>query len=206
MAVVLFKRLFLWGCCVLFSLTAVANTDPRILVLGDSISAGFGIQVSEGWVALLQKKLQHDHPNIQVINASISGETTQGGATRLAQLLTQHRPTLTLIELGGNDALRGMPIPLIRNNLSQMIRQAQQANSQVLLIGVEIPANYGARYRELFTNTYHALAKQFSVPLVMFSLDKVENGQAFMQADGIHPTAAAQPLLMEWVLEKLPKL
>lgn len=190
---VLFKCLLL----VLFSSFAlVTQAQPKVLVLGDSISAGFGIPVQEGWVKLFADKLQQKVATAEVINASVSGETTQGGLTRLPQLLKQHQPSLTIIELGGNDGLRGTPIKVIENNLRQLVQLSLAADSQVLLVGMQIPPNYGARYTELFTNNYQKVAKDLDVPVLPFFLEGVAGVEGMMQADGIHPTAPAQPLLV----------
>lgn len=193
---ILFKLFWL----VLFSSVAlVAQAQPKVLVLGDSISAGFGIPVQEGWVNLFANRLQQRVAGSKVINASVSGETTQGGLTRLPQLLAQHQPTLTIIELGGNDGLRGTPIKVIENNLRQMVQLSLAANSQVLLVGMQIPPNYGARYTELFAENYLNVAKELDVPVLPFFLEGVAGVEGMMQADGIHPTTAAQPLLVDLI-------
>lgn len=196
----LFKRFILicLGCW-----TLMAQADPKILVLGDSISASFGMPMQEGWVAIMQKELQQRVATTVVINASISGETTQGGLTRLPSLLAEHQPTLTIIELGGNDGLRGTPINVIQNNLSRLIKLAQQADSQVLLLGMQIPPNYGARYTDLFKEVYPRLARSLNVELVPFLLEGVADQPELMQADGIHPRAEAQPIIWKLVENKL---
>lgn len=170
------------------------------MVVGDSISAAFGMPMQEGWVSLLEKRLQQQVPQLTVINASISGDTTQGGLTRLPALLKQHQPTLTIIELGGNDGLRGTPIRNMQTNLQKMIVMAKEANSEVLLLGMQIPPNYGPRYTELFRNTYTDLAQKHNVALVPFLLEGVAEHSELMQTDGIHPTAKAQPIMLELVL------
>ena len=181
-------------------ISSVTAKEPVVLVIGDSISAGFGMPLQEGWVALMESELQQNHAKISVINASISGDTTQGGLTRLPNLLTEHQPTLTIIELGGNDGLRGTPIRIIKNNLKQMTLLAQEANSKVLLLGMQIPPNYGHRYTEMFRTLYTELATELKVPLVPFLLDGVAEHEELMQADGIHPTAQAQPIMLKHVL------
>lgn len=181
----------------------LSQAQPTVLVLGDSISAGFGFPVQKGWVALMQQELQQQEPTAQVINASLSGETTQGGLTRLPNLLAEHQPQLTIIELGGNDGLRGMPIQTIEHNLAELIRLSQQANSQVLLLGMQIPPNYGARYTAMFKDIYPHLAQKFAVPLVPFLLEGIAEHPELMQADGIHPTQEAQPLIWQWVQPQL---
>ncbi len=195
---------------MLSALPLLARAEPVILVVGDSISAGFGVPLQQGWVALLQRNVQQRQPQLQVINASISGETTQGGLTRLPALLKQHQPDLTIIELGGNDGLRGTPIPVIRRNLERMVQLAQAAGSDVMLLGMQIPPNYGARYTELFSRSFTELAERYELPVVPFLLDGIATEPGLMQSDGIHPTAAAQPrmtalvepLVQQWLQEQ----
>lgn len=195
---------------MLSALPLLARAEPVILVMGDSISAGFGVPLQQGWVALLQRNVQQRQPQLQVINASSSGETTQGGLTRLPALLKQHQPDLTIIELGGNDGLRGTPIPVIRRNLERMVQLAQAAGSDVMLLGMQIPPNYGARYTELFSRSFTELAERFELPVVPFLLDGIATEPGLMQSDGIHPTTAAQPrmtalvepLVQQWLQEQ----
>jgi len=195
---------------MLSALPLLARAEPVILVVGDSISAGFGVPLQQGWVALLQRNVQQRQPQLQVINASSSGETTQGGLTRLPALLKQHQPDLTIIELGGNDGLRGTPIPVIRRNLERMVQLAQAAGSDVMLLGMQIPPNYGARYTELFSRSFTELAERFELPVVPFLLDGIATEPELMQSDGIHPTTAAQPrmtalvepLVQQWLQEQ----
>lgn len=195
---------------MLSALPLLARAEPVILVMGDSISAGFGVPLQQGWVALLQRNVQQRQPQLQVINASISGETTQGGLTRLPALLKQHQPDLTIIELGGNDGLRGTPIPVIRRNLERMVQLAQAAGSDVMLLGMQIPPNYGARYTELFSRSFTELAERYELPVVPFLLDGIATEPGLMQSDGIHPTTAAQPrmtalvepLVQQWLQEQ----
>lgn len=195
---------------MLSALPLLARAEPVILVMGDSISAGFGVPLQQGWVALLQRNVQQRQPQLQVINASISGETTQGGLTRLPALLKQHQPDLTIIELGGNDGLRGTPIPVIRRNLERMVQLAQAAGSDVMLLGMQIPPNYGARYTELFSRSFTELAERYELPVVPFLLDGIATEPGLMQSDGIHPTTAAQPrmtalvepLVQQWLQER----
>ena len=185
---------------VIFQISLVTAKEPVILVVGDSISAAFGMPMQEGWVSLMEKHLQQQVPQLTVINASISGDTTQGGLTRLPALLKQHQPTLTIIELGGNDGLRGTPIINIKTNLQKMITLAQEANSDVLLLGMQIPPNYGPRYTSLFRNIYIDLTKEQKIQTLPFLLEGVAEHTELMQADGIHPTAKAQPIMLELVL------
>ena len=181
------------------ALALPVRAEPTILVVGDSISAGFGIPVQQGWVALLEHSLQQDVPDLKMVNASISGETTGGGLNRLPALLAEHKPDLTIIELGGNDGLRGMPLLLIRKNLKQMIILSQQADSDVLLLSMQIPPNYGPRYSNGFRDLFADLAEEHDTALVPFLLEGIATQAGLMQADGIHPTADAQPVMVRWV-------
>ena len=173
-----------------------------MLVVGDSISAGYGLdKVDEGWVALLQQKL--NSRGIEVVNASISGDTTAGGVTRLDALLDRVRPGWVLIELGGNDGLRGLTPAQMNANLTAMIEKARAAKARVLLLGMQIPPNYGKRYAEMFQRVYAEVAQKTGVGLVPFLLEGVGGHDAMMQADGIHPNRAAQPILLEQVMRQL---
>ncbi len=167
------------------------------LVVGDSISAAFGLDTAQGWVALLQKRLDQQGRSIQVVNASISGDTSAGGLARLPALLAKHRPALVMIELGGNDGLRGTPLTQLQQNLADMISASQTSGAQVLLLGMRLPPNYGKRYTEGFAGVYEQLAATHQVPLLPFFLEGVGGVPGLMQADGIHPTADAQPRLLD---------
>lgn len=167
------------------------------LVVGDSISAAFGLDTAQGWVALLQKRLDQQGRSIQVVNASISGDTSAGGLARLPALLAEHRPALVLIELGGNDGLRGTPLTQLQQNLAGMVAASQASGAQVLLLGMRLPPNYGKRYTEGFAGVYEQLATTHQVPLLPFFLEGVGGVPGLMQADGIHPTADAQPRLLD---------
>lgn len=182
------------------------QTNPVIVIFGDSLSAAYGIPQHEGWVALLQQRINHQKLGYQVINASISGETTSGGLSRFADTLKQHKPNIILIELGGNDGLRGLSAVETSNNLEAMIQQAKKANAKVLLAGMQIPPNYGLKYSRQFSENYHNLAKKHGVALVPFLLDEVAGKPDLIQADGLHPTAAAQPQLLENVWATLIKM
>ena len=184
---------------------ALKNDARTILVLGDSISAGFGIPMQQGWVALLSKELQRNDAKTRVINASISGDTTQGGVSRLPGLLAKHQPNLVIIELGGNDGLRGTPIQVITHNLTTLIQLSREAGSDILLAGMQIPPNYGRRYTQSFREIFPTLAQQHNTLLLPFILQKVVKKQGLMQADGIHPTAEAQPLILQSVLPEVTK-
>lgn len=179
-----------------------------ILVLGDSLSAAFGIPPESGWIALLERRLEQRRPKFPhaVLNASISGETTIGGLARLPQLLAAHRPALVLVELGANDALRGLPVAAIRANLGTIILACRAAGAEVLLIGTEIPVNYGPQYRDTLRSMYQGLALEFNVPLVPFLLEGIAMDPSLMQADGLHPTTAAEPKVLEIVWPVLAPL
>lgn len=174
--------------------------QPAILVLGDSISAAYGMSLDSGWVALLAQRLESSHPDIQVVNASISGETSAGGLRRLPELLQAHQPSLVVIELGGNDGLRGYPLDKFRNNLEQMARLSQQAGARVLFLAMEIPPNYGSRYTSGFRESFSLVAEATGSRLGAFLLEGVATDPGLMQADGIHPTVEAQSRLLENVL------
>lgn len=180
-----------------------AAQRPTVLVMGDSLSAAYGIEQDAGWVSLLQKRLGD---KAEVVNASISGETTSGGITRLPEQLRQHSPDIVLLELGGNDGLRGLPPKQMSDNLRAMIEASQAANAEVGLIGIDIPPNYGEAYRNAFTSTYETLADEYDLVLVPFLLEGVALEPELMQDDGIHPTAEAQPRLLETVWPKLELL
>ncbi|MES9946668.1 MAG: arylesterase [Candidatus Thiodiazotropha sp.] len=179
---------------------------PNLLVVGDSLSAGYGVAAEQRWVTLLGQRLaQHCGP-FSVVNASISGDTSKGGLSRLPALLANHRPDLVVIELGGNDGLRGIPIKTMRHNLQQMVSLAKRAKAAVLLLGVRLPANYGEAFVNAFHQVYYDVAEAESVPLVPFFLQDVALEKALMQADGIHPNDKAQPILLDNVWSKLSSL
>jgi acyl-CoA thioesterase-1 len=175
---------------------AVAS-DRTILVFGDSLSAAYGIRPEQGWVALLTQRLQSQGYGYEIINASVSGETTSGGLQRLPRTLQLHRPGIVVLELGGNDGLRGLPLTTTRDNLGQMIRLSQQVGAQLLLVGIRMPPNYGPRYTEEFAGMFPALAKQYHVPLVPFILQNVAQDPSRMQEDGVHPNALGEPQVLE---------
>lgn len=174
---------------------------PRtVLVLGDSLSAAHNIPIEQGWVHLLDRKLAESHPVAwQVVNASISGETTAGGLTRLPAALAEHHPSLVLIELGANDGLRGLQIASMRDNLTRMIEMARAAGAKVGLIGIELPGNYGEGYRSRFRAVYQQLAQQYQIPLLPFLLVGLTDDLKNFQEDQVHPTAAAQPHIRDTV-------
>ena len=170
----------------------------RILILGDSISAGYGMNPQQGWVALLQNQLDREFPKQhQVINASVSGETTSGALARLPKLLTTHQPHVVVIELGGNDALRGQPPQMMQKNLSQLIQLSQKSSAKVMLFGMKIPPNYGKAYSTAFENNYKVVSQQYKVKLLPFFMHGVAGNSVLMQKDQIHPNATAQKILLK---------
>lgn len=184
-------------------LASPSTMAATILVMGDSLSAAFGIPQQAGWVSLLQQRLA---PDYNVINASISGETSAGGAARLAALLQQHQPKIVIIELGANDGLRGLPIKEMKRNLEQMIHQSKKSNAHVLLIGMRLPPNYGPAYTQAFEQSYSELATQQRIALLPFLFAGLENSPRDFQADNLHPTAAAQPILLDSIWQSLAPL
>ena len=180
-----------------------------VLVVGDSLSAEYGLKRGSGWVALLEQRLAEGKVRVRVINASISGDTTSGGRSRLDALLTQHRPTHVLIELGGNDALRGLPLAMTRDNLQYMLRQCKTAGARTVLIGMQLPPNYGADYTRQFAELFVQAASQGGAALVPFLLKGLADGPDAMrwfQADRIHPNESAQPYMLDNVWPVLKKL
>src|SRR5580700_852681 len=175
---------------------ATPSETPVILVFGDSISAGYGLaRVEQGWVALLQTRLKEQEYGYQVVNASVSGETTAGGLARLPRALSLHQPKIVILELGGNDGLRALPIAQMRANLGAMADLAAAAGARVLLLGMRMPPNYGPDFTEQFRSSYSNLARDKKLPLVPFLLNDIALSQNLMQADGIHPNAVGQPKL-----------
>ncbi len=170
-----------------------------MLILGDSLSAAYNIALADGWVSLLQARLTDRGCDAAVINASISGETTSGGSRRLPELLDRHQATIVMIELGGNDGLRGLSLEAFTENMRSMVSAAQQAGADVLVTPIQIPPNYGARYTERFEQTYRNLATEFGVTLMPFILRDVALEPGLMQSDGIHPNALAQPVILDTV-------
>lgn len=177
----------------------------KILVMGDSLSAGYGIDIQQGWVNLLEQELTKNYA-IQIINASVSGETSSGGNTRLPTLLAEHKPDIVILELGGNDGLRGQPLKLLEKNLQAMIDASRKIDAKVLLAGMQIPPNYGARYSNQFKALYSKLAEQNQLGLIPFLLEGIGGNETLMQRDRIHPTAEAQPIIVNNVLPELKKL
>ncbi|MGF1546084.1 MAG: arylesterase [Thiotrichales bacterium] len=199
-------RVLLGVCLLWLPVWALADQadSPTVLVWGDSLSAAYGFGRDDGWVALLQARVAAR--DIVVVNASISGETTQGGLTRLPAALATHRPAWVILELGGNDGLRATPVRQIEQNLARMIELSHEHGARILLLGMRIPPNYGPAYSDAFAALYPRLAKQHDIALVPFFLKDVATDPALMQADGIHPTAAAQPRLLDNVWPYFVKL
>lgn len=198
MRIILF--IFALLCC-----SASAQAAKTILVLGDSLSAGYGIQTTQAWPALLGQRLREQRLDYSVANFSISGETTAGGRSRLSKALAEQGPALLVIALGANDGLRGLPLAQMRDNLHAMIRAGQAAGAKVLLIGMRLPPNYGP-YAEAYAQTFQEVAKADKVPLLPFLLEPVAARPAFFQADQLHPTAEAQPQLLDHVWPALRPL
>ena len=180
-----------------FAASGSAYSAPKtVLVVGDSLSAEYGLTRGSGWVALLEQRLKRENIDARIVNASISGETTSGGRTRLPALLQQHKPDVVVLELGANDGLRGLPVPAAMDNLRTMIQLAQQNRAKVLLVGMRMPPNYGRAYTERFAGMYQDLAGTYKVPLVPFMLEGVAQDPANFQADRMHPLAAAHPTIL----------
>ncbi|WP_167496649.1 arylesterase [Pseudomonas kairouanensis] len=177
-----------------------------VLIVGDSISAGFGLDTRKGWVALLEQRLKTEGFDDKVVNASISGDTSAGGLARLPVALAEHKPEVVVIELGGNDGLRGQPPAQLKQNLASMIDQSKAIGAKVLLLGMQLPPNYGPRYTHAFAEVYGTLAKEKAVPLVPFFLEGVGGNPQLMQADGLHPAVGAQGKLLENVWPTLKPL
>jgi acyl-CoA thioesterase-1 len=188
---------------VLASPAALAAQSKVILVYGDSLSAGYGIRVEQGWVSLLAQRTQKEGYGFRVVNASVSGETTAGGLSRLPHTLAVQQPSIALLELGANDGLRGLPLDLTRGNLDQMITLLQNQHVAVLLLGLRMPPNYGERYTTVFANMYQQLAAAHKIALLPFLLEGVALTPGLMQADGLHPNEQGQPLLLDNVWPKL---
>lgn len=183
-----------------------APQKDRILIIGDSLSAGYGIDPNKGWAALLQKRLSSENFPYQVINASISGDTTLNGLNRLKPALDANKPRIVLIELGANDGLRGLPLGLMEENLAHMIEICQSRQAKVLLVGMYIPPNYGKKYSDAFHSIYYSLSSKYSLAVVPFLLEGVGTNADLMQNDGLHPTAHAQPILLNNVWDYLKPL
>ena len=183
-----------------------AQAAPAILVMGDSLSAEYGLQRGKGWVALMEQRLKEKHLDYSVVNASISGETSSGGATRLPAMLAQAKPAVVIIELGANDGLRGLALAATRTNLESMIAAAQKAHARVLLVGMQLPPNYGRDYTEKFRSLFPDLAGQYKTALAPFMLDGIGDRPELFQADGMHPLAEAHPRILDNIWPSLEPL
>lgn len=204
-----FKRqllLFLTISLFFTNVTLAAASSSTLLVMGDSLSAAHNLRQEAGWVSLLENQLSKSNPGIKVVNASVSGETSQGGLSRLGPLLTEYKPRWIILELGANDALRGYPLGKTTTNLEKMIEQAHQSNAKVLLIGNRIPQNYGKRYTEMFFTLYEKIANKYTLSYLPFMLEGVALNKDLMQGDGLHPNKDGQPLVLQNILPYLQPL
>jgi acyl-CoA thioesterase I len=194
-------------CLIAAALPArAAEPPPVILVVGDSLSAGYGLVPGQGWVALLQQRLKKQGYGHRVVNASVSGETTDGGVARLDRALATHKPGIVVIELGGNDGLRGLPVSRVQANLALLITKSRAAGAEVLLLAIRVPANYGPQYTSSFQQIYRDLATKYRIGVAALVDPQVALDLAYFQADGIHPNAKAQPLLLDNVWVQLTPL
>jgi len=183
---------------VLLLVTGTSHAqEPTILIVGDSLSAGYGIDVDQSWATLLQVRLENQGYEHRVVNASIGGETTEGGATRIDRALEKFSPALVILELGGNDGLRGIPANRMHENLENIILKSEASGAAIVLLGIRIPTNYGRRYREAFEKVFRDLAAQHEIPWIEFFMEGIAFNDDLMQSDGIHPNATAQPLLLD---------
>ena len=186
-----------------YSITAESK---KLLILGDSISAGYGLKESENWVELFNKSIDAERMNIKMINSSVSGDTTIGGLSRIGNDLKLHKPEYVLIELGGNDALRGYPLKQIKTNLLKIVDASLESKAKPLIMQIKIPPNYGKKYVEAFENIYLEISNEKDIPLLTFLLEKVALDQSLMQPDGIHPNEKAQPFIVEQIKLELSKI
>jgi acyl-CoA thioesterase-1 len=197
-------------CCTVLTGNPTAfaadKTQANILVLGDSLSSAYGINSDEGWVALLQQQLSSQGYDYQVINASVSGDTTRTGLSRIDSALRAHQPVIVIIALGGNDGLRGLAFSEIENSLAKIIERCQQTKAKTLLLGIRLPPNYGPAYTQQFATLYEGLAKRYDIPLIPKMLDLVAENRELIQEDGIHPKAEAQPQILKNIWQKLKPL
>jgi len=198
------KKLVINTFFLFYSFVAIGQTD-NIIIYGDSLSAGYGIEINQSWPALLQDRLKTNKYSHQVVNSSISGETTEGGVARIGGILDRYAPQIVIIELGGNDGLRGFPVHLIQNNLEKMVQKCQEKNISVILLGIKIPLNYGPRYTIEFEKMYQDIAVKYDIELIDFFMKDVALNKNLMQDDGIHPNEKAQPILLNNVWETIKK-
>ncbi|MCP5278043.1 MAG: arylesterase [Thiobacillus sp.] len=199
-------RIFLFWLYCLVAIPAAHAAGGTILVFGDSLSAAYGLPRQQGWVTLLEERLRQDKFTHRVVNASISGETSAGGLSRIGRALEQHRPALLILALGGNDGLRGLPVSQMQTNLDGIIRAAQRRRVKVLLLGVRMPPNYGPAYTREFTASFAALAGKHRTAFAPFLLEGFADRPEYFLDDGVHPNAAAQPLILETVWRQLRPL
>lgn len=190
---------------VAWSVPAYAE-NPKIMIYGDSLSAAYGIPQQKGWASLLQQKLVSEHYQYDVVNASISGETTSGGASRIRNALSQIKPNIIILELGANDGLRGLPIESMIANLNTIIQEGKKSGAKILLVGMKIPPNYGPQYTKLFSQSYLKLSQEHQIPLVPFMLENIAAKTNLIQDDGLHPNAIAQPLVLDNIWSQLKML
>jgi acyl-CoA thioesterase-1 len=195
---ILFAALLAFGGAA----SSATSSAPTVLVFGDSLSAAYGIPQSAGWVALLGERLKQRRPDYTVVNASVSGETSAGGAARIGEALASSKPSIVIVELGANDGLRGLPVTEMKKNLTAIVRASKREGARVVLVGMRLPPNYGAPYVDRFRAAFGDIAKEERVAFVPFLLDGVDQREQF-QPDDLHPTAAAQPILLENVWKKL---
>ena len=200
------KLRFLYLTVLLLFVLARGAAAETLLIVGDSLSAAYGIPVEAGWVTLLQQQLDTEHPGWKIVNASISGDTTANARVRLPQAISKHQPDIVVLELGGNDGLRGLSLQAMRDNLAAMIELAQAQHAGILLVGVDLPPNYGPQYTQKFRAVYRSLAADYQVALLPSLLDGVGTRTDLMQADGIHPNGKAQAGIAARVLEYLEPL
>lgn len=195
-------KFFLLGIVLCFSSLTQAKS---IVVLGDSISASYGFEAQQGWVALMQQKIQADYPSYTIYNESITGDTTAGGLARLPKILKKYKPDIIMLELGANDGLRGMSLTVMQKNLSAIIEKSKKSGAQVLLLSMRIPSNYGRRFTDMFYNIYKKLSTKHDIPVVPFILESVALNKSHMQRDGLHPNVLAQPIITEHIYPYLLK-
>ena len=200
-----FKKQLLLFFYVIF-LNMNSASASTLLVMGDSLSAAYNLRQEVGWVSLLENQLSQSNPEIKVVNASVSGETSQGGLSRFSSLLKQYKPRWIILELGANDALRGYPLTQTSKNIEKMIEQAQQSNARVLLVGNQIPQNYGKRYTEMFFTLYEKIANKYKVAYLPFMLKGIALNKSLMLEDGLHPNKDGQPFVLQNILPYLQPL
>jgi len=191
----MFQRLAALLALTIVCLPAAHGAEQTIVVVGDSLSSGYGIAAEQSWVAMLEDRLQAEGYGYRIVNASIAGDTSAGGLARLPRLLAAHEPSLVVIELGGNDGLRGTPVATLRDNLAKMVELSKQSGADVVLAGIQIPPNYGTTYTQALAAVYPELAHRFDAPLIEFILEDVALHRELMQPDGIHPNAAGQKIV-----------